>query len=140
MARLLIIAAASVFLLLGVVHGALTLADLKNPVSFTPPDPALREAMQRSSIRLNPDINLWKAWLGFNLTHSLGLVLFGAAYLYGGVFKPDAFAGSTLLQAVAVLVSAIYLVVCLVFFFPTPAIAAAVGLACFVAATGLAHA
>lgn len=107
MARLLIIVAAFTFLLLGILHGVLTLRDIENPTAFTPPDPALREAMQRSGIRLHPDINLWKAWLGTHLTHSLGLFLFGAAFLYVGILVPQAWAASLLLQVVAVLVSAI---------------------------------
>jgi hypothetical protein len=74
MAQLLISIAASIFLLMGAGHGALTLRDLKHPRAFTPQDPALRQAMQQSSIAFHPTINLWKAWLGFNLTHSLGLV------------------------------------------------------------------
>jgi hypothetical protein len=138
--RLLIVAAAAPFLVMGAAHGALTLRDLRRPRAFTPPDPALREAMRRSGVRLHPAINLWRAWLGFNLTHSLGLVLFGAAYAYVGVFAPGAFAASPLLQAVAVLVSATYAALSVAFFFATPALGSAAGLAGFVAAAALAHA
>jgi hypothetical protein len=139
MARLLLVIAASMFLLMGALHGVLTLRDLRSPQTFTPPDPALREAMQQSSLRLHRSINLWSAWLGFNLTHSLGLVLFGGAFLYVGIFAPVVFASSLPLQAIAVLVSAIYLVLCLGFFFSTPAIGSAIGLVCFLAAAGLAY-
>ena len=134
MARILILLAASIFLFLGGLHGLVTLRDLQRPRAFTPNDPALREAMQRSGIRFHPRINLWKAWLGFNLTHSLGIVLFGAAFFYVGLFAPQAFAASPLLQAVAVVTSALYLAISLGFFFSTPAIGAAVGLLCFLAA------
>lgn len=140
MAQMLIIAAASVFLLLGLGHGILTLMDLKDPKTFTPRDPELRKAMQQSSIRLHRTINLWDAWLGFNLTHSLGLVLFGAAYVHVGVFEPTAFARSPLLQACAVGVSAIYLVLSIRFFFSRPVIGSAIALALFALATGLAYA
>lgn len=140
MAQLLIIIAASPFLLFGALHGALTLRDLKRPRAFTPRDPALRQAMQQSSIGLHPSVNLWRAWLGFNLSHSLGLVLFGAVYLYIGVVEPNVFASSRLIQAVAVLVSAIYVVLSLKFFFFRPAIGTAIGLVCFLVAAGLAHA
>jgi predicted anti-sigma-YlaC factor YlaD len=140
MARLLIIMAASVFLSMGALHGALTLRDLRNPTAFTPPDPALRQAMQRSSIRLHQSINLWRAWLGFNLTHSLGLVLFGGAFVYVGIFGPQAFASSLPLQAVAVLVSAVYLVLSLMFFFSIPIIGSTIGLVGFVVAASLSYA
>lgn len=140
MTQILVIIAASIFLLLGTLHGALTLRDVKNPRFFTPPDAALRQAMQESSIRFHPNINLWKAWLGFNLTHSLGLIFFGGAFLHVGIFEPKNFASSLLFQAVAVSVSAIYMGVSLKFFFSKPAIYSAVGLACFLIAAGLAHA
>lgn len=61
MSQIFIIVAASVFLLMGGAHGILTLRDLKNPKAFTPRDPELRKAMQQSSIRLHPTINLWNA-------------------------------------------------------------------------------
>ncbi len=96
--------------------------------------------MQQSSIRLHRTINLWDAWLGFNLSHSLGVVLFGAAFLYVGVHEPIAFAQSWLLQACAVAVSAIYLILSLKFWFSKPAIGSAIGLVCFVMAAGLAYA
>jgi hypothetical protein len=140
MAQILIVVAAYVFLLMGVAHGALTLRDLKKPRAFTPRDASLRLVMQQSSIALHPTINLWNAWLGFSMTHSLGLALFGGAFLYVGVFDPYAFESSWLLQAVAVLVSAIYLAVSIKFFFSKPAVGSAIGLAGFLLATALAYA
>lgn len=139
MIRLLLVLAAAPFLLMGLAHGMLTLRDLGRPRAFTPPDAELRAAMQRSSIRLDPRINLWRAWLGFNLTHSLGLVLFGGAFVYVAAAEPARFA-STPVQAVAVGVAATYLAISRAFFFAKPVAGAAVGLACFVAAAVLAHA
>lgn len=140
LAQALIVVAAYVFLIMGVAHGALTLGDLRRPRAFTPPDASLRQVMQQSSIALHPAINLWKAWLGFSMTHSLGLALFGGGFLYVGLFEPNAFAASWLLQAVAVLVSAIYLVVSIKFFFDKPVMGSAIGLVGFLIATALAYA
>ncbi|MGH9949518.1 MAG: LIC_13387 family protein [Pyrinomonadaceae bacterium] len=138
MVQIFIVIGGLIFLLLGVAHGALTLRDLKHPRAFTPPDPALRKAMQESSIKLNPTINLWRAWLGFNLTHSLSLVFFGGPFLYVGVFYPNVYAASLLIQFVAVLVSAIYVLLSLKFFFSKPVIGSTIGLACFLIAAALA--
>jgi len=140
MVRALVVAGGSIFLLLGALHGFLTLRDLKDPRTFTPRDPELRRAMRQSSIAIHPAANLWKAWMGFNLSHSLGLVLFGGAYLYAGVFVPGAFAASPLLQGCAVGVSAIYLALSLLFWFSKPAIGTGLALACFVVAAILAYA
>lgn len=139
MSQLLIILAASVFLALGSLHGLLTLRDLKVPSTFTPRDPALRTAMQQSGIALHPAVNLWDAWMGFNLTHSLGIILFASAYLYVGIFEPLAFAHSMLLQGCAIGVSGIYLILSLRFFFSKPAIGSAVAMTCFTLASGLSY-
>jgi hypothetical protein len=138
MSQALVVAGASIFLLLGVAHGVLTLRDLGKPRALTPRDPELRKAMQQSSLALDRTINLWKAWMGFNLSHSLGLMLFGAGFLYVGLREPGAFAASPLLQGCAVAVSAIYLVLSLLFWFSKPAVGTGLGLACFVLATLLA--
>lgn len=140
MAQILVIIASLIFVLLGGFHGFLTLKDLINPTAFTPTDPALREAMQQSRIALHPGVNLWKAWIGFNVTHSLSLIFFGAPFLYFGIVKPNIFMSSVILQAIAVLVSAIYVILCIKFFFLTPAIASVIGLICFIVAVGLANA
>ena len=139
MSQLMIILAASIFLTLGSIHALLTLKDLKAPRAFTPRDPELLRAMQHSGIALHPSINLWDAYMGFNLTHSLGLMLFGAAYVYVGIFEPIAFAHSILLQGCAIGVSAIYLVLSIRFFFSKPAIGSAVATACFLLAAALAY-
>ena len=140
LAQILVVMAAYVFLLMGVVHGALTFRDLKHPRAFTPRDAALRPGLEPSGLARPPAINLWDAWLGFSLTHSLGLVLFGGGYLCVGIFEPQVFAQSCVLQSTAVLVSALYLVVSLRVFFARPALGCALGLCGFMVATALAHA
>lgn len=78
--------------------------------------------------------------MGFNLTHSLGLILFAGAFLYIGIFEPLAFTQSPLLQFCAVGVSAIYLILSIRFFFSKPVIGSSIGLICFAIAAGLAYA
>jgi hypothetical protein len=98
MAQVLVTLGASIFMILGIFHGVLTLQDLRNPRTFTPPDAALRQAMQQSNIAIHPQTNLWKAWLGFNLSHSLGLVMFGGTFVVIGLFYFEVFANSYWLQ------------------------------------------
>ena len=74
-AQALVLVGASIFLLLGTLHGVLTLIDVIGPPRyFTPRDAALRQAMQDSTLAIHPATNLWRAWLGFNLSHSLGVM------------------------------------------------------------------
>jgi hypothetical protein len=69
----------------------------------------------------------------------LGLIVFGSAFLYVGIFAPGAFASSLLVQTFAVVVSAAYLVASIKYFFVHPVIGSAIGFVCFLAAAGLAH-
>jgi hypothetical protein len=118
----------------------LTLQDLGNPRNFTPGDAELGAAMRQSTIAFDPQINLWQAWLGFNLSHSLGLLMFGGAFLYVGIFHSLLFSQSPLLQSCSFLVSAVYLVVSLKFWSskPTPFLGTYMG--CFILAAALSYA
>jgi hypothetical protein len=132
-----LILGASIFLILGVFHGGLTLQDLTNPSTFTPLDVELREAMQRSSIAIHPQANLWRAWLGFNLSHSLGLVMFGGTFLNIGLFHFSVFNQNLYLQICALLISITYLLMSLKFWFYKPVIGSGLALICFMIAVGL---
>ncbi len=136
-ARVFEITGASIFLILGILHGVLTLKDLRNPRTFTPPDEALRLAMQNSSIAIHPHTNLWEAWLGFNLSHSLGLVMFGGTFLAIGLFYFSAFAQILGLQICALFISVAYLLMSLKFWFSKPAIGSGIALTCFALAAML---
>ena len=123
---------AALFGLLGVAHGALTLRDIRVPRSFTPTDDNLRRAMAEAPLRLAPQTTIWNAWLGFNLSHSLGLLIFGT--FFGGLALRDfgMVAENLFLQFSAVVVGSIYLVLALRFWFWVPAVVSAVGTLCFV--------
>ncbi len=78
MARILILAAASIFLILGVAHFALTFLTKQ----LHPRDSALLERMRLVPLVSSSETTMWKAWLGFNATHSVALILFGLVYVY----------------------------------------------------------
>jgi hypothetical protein len=131
MTQAFIIIASSIFLLLGVIHGVLTLKDISDPRMFTPLDSALREAMQKSAIAIHPNTNLWRAWLGFNLSHSLGITFFGITFLYIGIDQPSLFTQSIILQVCTIIVSLSYVVLSIKFWFINPAVGSGIALMCF---------
>jgi hypothetical protein len=131
MSQLLVILGASIFAALGIAHGWLTLRDLKHPRAFTPTDKTVRVAMENSRLALNPGANLWKAWMGFNLSHSLGVVVFGAGLLAISIWHYDAFAHSRILQSATVLIAASYFLMAINFWFWAPALGTGISLACF---------
>jgi hypothetical protein len=134
MAPFLLAIGGAIFLVLGISHGVLTLRDVSKPRAFTPTDDAVRVAMQGARLALNPRANLWQAWLGFNLSHSLGMVLFGGGLLLLAWRHFPAFAASPLLQGAAAVVAGTYLVLSLRFWFWGPALGFGLSLLCILAA------
>jgi hypothetical protein len=119
---------------MGTGHMLLTLRDVWKPRAFTPTDESVRLAMQGAQLRFNRRLNLWEAWLGFNLSHSMGAMMFGGALLFAAQFHLDAFLESTVLQTVAVLIPILYLVVGIRFWFWGPVLGVSVVLLCILGA------
>jgi hypothetical protein len=136
-AQALVIVGASIFLFLGIVHAVLTLRDVNHPRTFTPKDPALRQAMQQSCIAIHPQTNLWRVWLGMNLSHSLGIILIGSVLIVMGSFYFSTYAQAPLIQGCAILVLTVYLILSFKFWFSHPTIGISIVLTCFVIASGL---
>jgi hypothetical protein len=137
MAKVLLTLAGSIFLVMGALHGLLTLRDITRPKSFTPIDEAVRIAMQGTQLAFNPRANLWRAWLGFNLSHSLGVVIVGGALLFTGLAHAAAFEGSGLFQAITVLIGAAYFAISLKFWFWGPSLGSGIALLCILGAVVL---
>jgi hypothetical protein len=77
-AKILMVVSASIILTLGVLH---LISTFSGP-SLTPRDPALEISMSQSSPRMTTKTTMWRCWVGFNASHSLGLILFGLVFGY----------------------------------------------------------
>ena len=75
-ARVLMVFSAGVILTLGVVHFIYTFWGAK----LTPRDAALQVSMTQVSPVLTKETTMWRAWVGFNASHSMGAMLFGLVY------------------------------------------------------------
>ncbi|HSE28748.1 MAG TPA: hypothetical protein VLA95_11015 [Gemmatimonadales bacterium] len=81
----LLLVAGAIFVLLGALHALYTLADERRPRRIVPDDLAVRDAMAGTGVRLaRGGTTMWRAWIGFNLSHALGAVLFGALVMLLG--------------------------------------------------------
>lgn len=78
LSRYLYLAGALPFLVLGIAHAFATPRAPADVKGLSPSDPQLAEAMTRSGLRLTRRTDMWRAWVGFNLSHSLGAVIFAA--------------------------------------------------------------
>ncbi len=91
LASALLAASAAIILLLGLAHLLYTFHGTK----LHPRDEALAASMRQVSPMLTRQTTMWKAWVGFNASHSLGAIFFGLVYGYlalrhGGVlFQSD---------------------------------------------------
>jgi hypothetical protein len=74
----LIAASAAILLLLGLLHLVYTFYGPK----LLPRDRELQVRMQEVSPVITRQTTMWKAWVGFNASHSFGAILFGAVYGY----------------------------------------------------------
>src|SRR5687767_13603805 len=110
LSRLLFLAGAMPFVVLGLAHALATPRTPAQAKGLSPRDPALREAMAQDTVLLTRRTNMWLAWVGFNLSHSLGAVLFGAVVVLIGRSQATFEAQGALFLPLAVLVSGAYLV------------------------------
>ena len=71
-------AAAAIMAVLGLLHLAYTLHDFgTRPRYFSPKNAALLDAMRETRTALAPEgRDYWSGILGFNLSHSIGVLLF----------------------------------------------------------------
>src|SRR5262250_2533106 len=104
--RILIGACAAIILFLGSVHLAYTFFTPK----FNPTDGELETAMKRVAPRISNNMTMWKAWVGFHISHSLGLMLFGLVYGYLSLCRWDVLHESYFLAGLGLLVLVGYVV------------------------------
>ena len=93
-ASLLIAASAAILLVLGTIHLVITYSGRL----LLPRDDALRERMAAVSPVISRATTMWRAWQGFNASHSLGAMLFGIVWIDLALARPAWLAQDVLLQ------------------------------------------
>ncbi|HEX7918078.1 MAG TPA: hypothetical protein VF454_01690 [Gemmatimonadales bacterium] len=135
LSRIFFLAGAVPYLVLGTAHAWHTpiRADQKKGLSAR--DPAVEGAMATTSPRLTARTDLWRAWVGFNYSQSLGAVLFGLFVVLIGRSETSYHTEAALALPLSVLVSVAYLVLGIKYWFKTPIIGIAFATVCFALAT-----
>ena len=130
---ILLILGGAVCGVLGALHVIYTLLDLRKPRRLVPADPAVAQAMAHSALRLSRGAtDMWRAWIGFNFSHSLGLLLTAALAIWAGLQIHTLPVG--IIMPVLILIGCVYLVIALRYWFRDPAIGVAIATGCFAAA------
>jgi hypothetical protein len=133
MIAILLILGGSVFGILGTLHAVYTLLDLRNPQRLVPVDPSVAQAMANSALRLSGGrTNMWRAWIGFNFSHSLGVLLVAGLAIWTGLRVRMLPVG--VIMPVLILIGCTYEVLAVLYWFRAPAIGVALGTICFVGA------
>lgn len=116
LASLLVAAGAVIIFVLGALHLLYTFHGSK----LDPRESGLRQAMEQSTPRITHETTMWRAWVGFNATHSLGLLLFGLIYGYLTLAAPALLFGSLFLQTLGLVMLASYILLARRYFFGVP--------------------
>jgi hypothetical protein len=116
LAPFLVSASAAILLLIGLAHLRITFSGTK----LWSRDPELQVRMQQVSPVITRQTTMWKAWIGFNATHSFGLILFGAVYGYLGLMRGDFLFDSAFLLSIGSMLLLGYAVVAKKCFFRFP--------------------
>lgn len=115
-APFLVTASSAILLLLGLMHLAFTFHGSK----LLPRDRELQTRMQEISPVITRQTTMWKAWIGFNASHSYGLILFGAVYGYLALAHGDFLFQSAFLLCLGLIVLLGYVFLAKRYFFRIP--------------------
>jgi hypothetical protein len=124
---LLVVMGATILGSLGLIHLIYTFHGER----LDPRDPAAIEAMKATHPRLTRATTVWKAWIGFNASHSLGAILFAGVYLTLAAEHPGLLAQSKALILLALAAGLAYLALAVKYWFRIPLTGIALATTCF---------
>ena len=127
---------ASIVFTLGVIHFVYTFRGAK----LTPRDPALQISMSQISPVITRETTMWRCWMGFNVTHSMGLILFGLVFGFLALAHDQLLFQSPFLLLVGLAMLVGLVVLCKVYFFSVPLTGIGISLACYIASIALSRA
>ena len=83
---------------------------------------------------------MWRAWMGFNASHSMGLILFGLVFGFLALAHGQFLFRSPFLLVVGLAMLVGLVVLCKAYFFRAPLVGISISLACYVASIALSRA
>ena len=132
-AEILMVLSASMVFTLGVAHLVYTFSGQK----LTPREPALQISMSQISPVITKETTMWRCWVGFNASHSMGLILFGLVFAFLASAHAQLLFQSAFLLAVGLAMLGALVVVSKVYFFRVPLAGITISLSCYVASIAL---
>jgi len=133
----LFVAGSLPLLQLGITHNVFMLLDTRKPRRIVPHDKDLIDKMKASTLRLTPETDMWRAWVGFNYSHGLGIIAISSFYLYMALFQFEALQSLPIIQYAAPVLAACYVILAWQYWFKIPLIGATLSMVLFAAAASL---
>lgn len=128
-AIVLMVLSAGIFLALGTLHLVYTFHGPK----FMPRDRDLQARMAEVSPVITAETTMWRCWIGFNASHSLGAMLFGLIYGYLALAHPALLFSSWFLLGLGAATTLSFFLLGRAYWFSIPRTGIAISLCCFVA-------
>ena len=135
-AKVLMVLSTSISLTLGVVHLVYT---FRGPL-LTPRDPALQISMSQIAPVITKEPTMWRCWVGFNVSHSMALILFGLVFGFLALAHGQLLFHSPFLLVVGLAMLGGFVALCKIYFFSAPLTGISISLACYVASIALSRA
>jgi hypothetical protein len=132
-AKILMVISASIVFMLGVAHLVYTFWGPQ----LTPRDPALQISMSQIAPVITSETTMWRCWVGFNASHSMGLILFGLVFGFLGWAHSQLLFQSPFLLVVGLAMLVGLVLLSKAYFFSAPLTAVSIALACYVASIAL---
>ena len=126
----LMVAGGAIFGFLGALHLAYTFFTTK----FDPYDASVADAMKSTSPRISRQTTMWRAWIGFNGSHSLGAIAFAALVIVLAAQRMDVIVDAPVFAWIAVVNGLAYLALAKRYWFRIPLVGIALATACFAVA------
>lgn len=127
------VVSAGIILTLAVIHLVYT---FWGP-TLTPREPALQVSMSQISPVITKETTMWRCWVGFNASHSMGLILFGLVFGFLAIAHGEILFQSPFLLVVGLAMLGGMVVLCRLYFFTVPLIGVSISLACYLGSIAL---
>lgn len=116
LAPYLLASSAAVILAMGLLHLVYTFSGPK----LRPRDADLESRMEEVPPVISDQTTMWKAWVGFNASHSFGAILFGLMYGYLAIERSSVVFQSAFLRAVGLVLLCGYALLAKRYWFSIP--------------------
>lgn len=127
------VVSAGIILTLGVIHLVYT---FWGP-NLTPREPALQMSMEQVSPVVTKETTMWRCWVGFNASHSMGLILFGLVFGFLALARGEILFQSPFLLVVGLAMLGGMVVLSKLYFFTGPLIGVSISLVCYLSSIAL---